>query len=404
MDQLQDTLFSELWAFSQKYKLPEYVKSADASALHSSEAYREVPSTLFADSRHRRLPVDSKAACWLSWAHFLEKRAAWPPEIAEVVEQRLWRAAQLYGIEQDIQEMHAAKKAAAASEGPGSELETLPDEAFAIVRYREGRKERLYPLRNAKEVKAAAQWLRDYRDDLDYGTRRALGGKILEKAAAFGIRFHGELGTWLNRQAGYGFGVSAEVADEIEKRLKAADPRKVDPAVKAGLSKLAAVLRSDARLMTDPNAQETVCEVLDQFDQEAGFAGHYDELIRRPEEVVYSVPTKEAMELVDTSVELPTGSVFSAEQLARLPVEEIRGTFGEAFAERVLDGLDVDGAKLAEEAKSMDYQDAELLESILTRYGEKPLLRAVTETRIPDEARNGLAELYRIQHLASQPL
>lgn len=388
LDQLGDTDFRELHLFSKLYALPGYVKQADARALHDEEVYRELPPTAFADPRFKQFPTTTRAETWLSYAHFLHKQGEMPQKIADWVRQRLQRAADYHGIRPDIQALEAKY-----AELHREELDRLPDSAFALVVLSDGRKERRYPLRNLEEVKAAAEWLLQYRDQLVYRDRRTIAGKILEKAAQFGADLSTDTMETLQRIAGLGAYDPEEAAGMLADRAKAAW-RNVRPGLREAVAKLAKTVRANPHLADDPEAVRGLCETIDQFDRHVKIAGKYDEDLPRPEDVFCRITeTRRQREeaFVKSAVTLANGSVFRAGQFQALRPADVQDLLGEDVARAVSDGMDVVPEKMAAVAASLDRQDADALETILREAGQEPTIKS---SAAPNGIAGHLARIY----------
>ena len=95
----------------------------------------------------------------MSSAFFFDKQAACPNSKPTKIEARLLEAADFWGI--SAPGVGLKEKAADAGQ---DDLSKLPDEDFAWVQGRE----RHLPLRNALEVKAAAEYLHKWRDEFAF--------------------------------------------------------------------------------------------------------------------------------------------------------------------------------------------------------------------------------------------
>lgn len=369
-DQLGDTDFRELHYFAQLYEMPAYVKEADARALHDEEAYQALPPTAFADPRSKQFPTTTRAETWLSYTHFLHKQGEMPEKIARWIRARLEKAVDYHGIRQDIQELETKYAAVHADN-----LSRLPDSAFALVVESDGRKERRYPLRNLEEVKAAADWLLLYRDQLLYRDRRTIAGKILEKAAQYGADLSNETMETLQRIAGRGTYDPEEAAGMLADRAKAAW-RNVVPGLREAVTKLAETVRTNPHLAEDPETVRGLCETIDQFDRHVKIAGKYDEELPRPEDVFCRITeTRRQQEeaFVKSAVMLSNGAVFQAGQFEALRPSDIQDLWGADLARTVCDGIEVVPEKLAAVAANLDRQDADALTLLLREAGQFPI-------------------------------
>jgi len=367
-DQTADVNLRELYYYSKLYDLPEYVKQADAAALCDSASHRELPSTMFADVKDRRFPINTKAATWLSWLHFVEKKAELHPKIAGWIEDRLEQFARYHGIEPDVAGLRE-KHAELHRDG----LAQLPDSTFALVWAGEnGTKERRYPLRNPKEVQAAATWFEQYRDHFAFPDRQTIATKILDKAAALGAMLGDELDDVLQRQAGRGVYDPQEAAAMLRNRAKAAVTN-CSQEMRQGMLKLAEAVESTPQLAMDPATTAELCKTVDMFDRTTKLAGRYDaDGLSRPEDVLFRGTLKAAAQFVKDAVELTNGAVFEQDQLGKLTLRDVRDLFGEELAGAVSDGLEVHPEKMATLARTLPRPDADTLERLMAEAGERP--------------------------------
>jgi hypothetical protein len=394
LDQTNDRNYRELYHFSKLYALPTYVKEADAVALHSKEYYDSFPAAGFGDVTHRQFPMATKAACWLSWCHFLEKRGELATKQANWIEQRLRQAAEQHGILQDFADVQT-KRAAAHQDGLGH----LPDSAFALVTIDDqGHKEREHPLRSAAEVKQAAAWFLTYRDDRPFRDRQTIANRLLEKAAQHGASLDPDTSDALERQAGRGVCNPKEAAAMLRDRARAA-VRNVDGTIREALCKLADSFEKNAHLAADPATVAALCETVDTFDRQTLLAGRYSEDLPRPEDILFKGSLKLAAEFLKNAAVLTNGSVYDSDQFRALSLSNVRDVFGADMAEAVSDGFEVSPAKMATLAATLPRGDADLLERLMTGVGQQPACKQASVSQASTTA--NLAVLRRIHAAVS---
>lgn len=364
LDQATDTGGHELYRLTQLYDLPEYVKTASDSDRMGTNI---TPTNAYADYRRpRRFPCHTKAATLTSWAFFLQQRGKMHSKEAQGIEHRLQQMANFHHIEDDVQKL--LQKHAALSV---DSLSLLPDSAFAVVRTDENgaTTERHYPLRHGAEVKAAADWLLQYRDSFPFRERVTIAEKILEKAAEFGVNL-GEQYDVLERQAGHGWCTAQDAAALIRGRALLTS---ADSDFRAQLGKLAATTEKQAEYTMYGNNLADLGELIDNFDKLARVK--YSEHLPRPEDILYRIPYKAAEELRDSICSTLTGSVYDQQQFEKLSISAIRDLFGRAVADEVFNGLGVDGEKFAAVAKTFPRPDAEMLDGLMAEIGQQPIAR-----------------------------
>ncbi|OJW22519.1 MAG: hypothetical protein BGO49_00600 [Planctomycetales bacterium 71-10] len=181
---------------AQLFDPPAYVKEAsDGEILDDGSRGREA----FADPE-RLYPIHTKAATWYSAATFADD-ASPSSSATAAVRRNIVAAAAGFGIGRDVEAVFA--KAAGRED-----LSGLPNSDFAVLdRDDRGRvAARSLPIRDAREVKQAAETLTAWAHASTFDVRREAAGRILEKAAALGIDLGAALESSLQATAAMGRG------------------------------------------------------------------------------------------------------------------------------------------------------------------------------------------------------
>lgn len=366
LDQTADPTRQEFYKFARLYDLPDYVKQASPASTLDPDS--EIASTAFADVRNRQFKCATKAATWVSHLYFLEKRGQMHPKLAEWIGQRLDDFAAHWGIVPDIdrlKEKHAALNA-----------DNLTDDDYMIVwATADGRKDRHYKVRNAGEVKVAAQWFDEHRDHFTYYDRKTMATKLLEKASQYGVVFPDALDEMLERQACRGTYVPKEAADFIRARVMAA-PQKTPAEFTTQLTKLAQQVETNGHLATDTTTIAQLCNTIDVFDRLTKLAGHYTKLLPRPEDVFCKGLFKTARAAVDEAVQLTTGTIYNRGDFESLKLSELRDVFGNDIADECSSGMLVDAEKAADVFATLPRGDADILDRVLGENGIRPMAKS----------------------------
>lgn len=374
----------ELYRLAKLYALPDFVKSAKQDVNFQVPA--NTTPAIYADPVRQQFPCHTKASTWLSALFYQEKRAEFHPKEREQIERRLNSYVDYFGIRSAVD----AVKARWAELHKDAESK-LPDTAYAYVWEGEnGTKERRLPLRSAMEVKAAAEWLERYRDQLPYATRRTVATKILTKAAAFGAAIGGHV-EFLERQAGQGVCDPDEVVEMIQKRalmVPADSGAATDEqgnrtgGLRDRFTKMAETVKTTPRQALQPGMLVKLAETVDQLDRMLGLVGKYAPELPRPEDVLFKVTrSKMASELV-RHVATTTGELFEKAQFKKLAVDDLRSLFGDEFAARITTPLgELDVEKMAEEVATLPRPDSQLLVALLSERGVTPALRKAASAR-----------------------
>lgn len=388
LDVRADTSYRDLHRYSKLYSFPDYVKQASAEQIF--QLPEDLPSTVFADVRKRQFPCHTKAATWLSYLFFLEKKADIHQKIAQWIEDALNRYADRWGLSGDIERLRE-KHAELHARDP------LPDSAYMLVWAGDnGYKERHYPVTGPASLKQAAAWFEQHRYTFPFEDRLTMANKLLEKASEFGCGFGDETDVLLEKQAGHGSYDPAVVAHHVRNRVKAAT--RVPREIRLNMSKLADAVVNAPGLAQDPAHCRMLAKTIDDFDGLTHMRGKYSSLIPSPEDVVFPAVWKVARAFVDSGCTLTTGTVYDRSDFSKLALSEVRDLLGDDIASEVSDGLMVNGEKLAEVAATLPRGDAAMLDRVLNDNGINPVIKQATA--VPRIGHGELQELAKIDRAA----
>jgi len=392
LDQTADTSMRDLHRYSKLYSFPGYVKQASHSQTCAAPA--NLPSTVYADVRYRQFPCHTKAATWLSYLYFLEKRADMHEKIAGWVEERLNQFTSYWGLDGDIQQLRQ-KHASLHATDP------LPDSDYMLVEATaSGVKERLYPLTSPAAIQKAAEWFGQYRFHWPYEDRVVMANKLIEKAAKVGVGFNEDISEMLEKQAGRGWYNPPEVARHIRNRVKAAE--RVTPEFRERMEKLAHAVETAPGLSQNPDHCQMLCKTIDYFDRMTHLADKYSSAIPCPEDVVFPATWKVAQAFVNDGCTLTTGSVYNRDDFSKLALSEVRDLFGDSIAQEVANGLAVDPEKMADVAATFPRPDAQLFDRMLSDNGIAPVVKQATAVpRLSHQELRGLAQIRQVQQAAT---
>lgn len=378
-----DVGYRTLNKLAQLYELPDFVKEAD------QEATLTLPkgANHYADVRvPYQFPCHTKAATALSMLFFTENQHQINPQVRPLVAERLQKFAHYWGISpywSELQEKRAAL----------NESGELTDSDYALVTVVGERKERHFPLRNGKEVQAAAQWFSTYtpqlREQFHFSDRQTIARRILDKAAEFASALSSELQDSLEKVAGVGLGVPAEIAQLLRNRCLAGQG--VAKTAREGMLKLASQMELQPVTFVDPTFLGSVAETVDLFDRSYGLLNKYSERLPAPEDVIFAATARKMSEVRDTSITTITGATYTVEQLQKLSVSSVRDLFGDEVADAVTTGLRLDVQKLAEVATTLPLPDARMLDDLMSDMGEYPVEKQAMPLGFPPELLDQLA-------------
>lgn len=368
IDQSGDLNFKELTKLAKLYEFPDFAKQAELAEIVGPEHKQ---AHLYADIRAPyQFPCHTKAATFVSYAFFLEKQAQVNPKVRPLVQERLDKFAEYWGIKNTIKALRNR-----CSE-INKEAE-YSDSDYAIVWVSdEGHKERRYPLRNSLEVKSAAEWFSTYlpeiRAQFGFSDRQTIANKIIVKAAAYGADIGQHLDL-LEKYAGRGVCNPHEAAKLIKDRVKAAS--KCSPQIAASMHKLASMAADRPTMFLDPASMTQLADTVDQFDRNHGLLNRYTDMIPAPEDVLFKATHTKTAEVVRDACSLVTGSVYDRNDFSKLSATDVQDLFGDEVVNAVCSGLNIDPTKMAEVAATFPRNEANMLEQLLAERGVVPMAK-----------------------------
>lgn len=369
LDQNQDAAGRETHRLTTLFARPDFVKSAAHERTHGDET---LPRHMYADQYNKLYPCHTAPATWLSALHFADKRASFDEKRAAEVHARLHAAAKFFGILGAVTELE--EKVAAAGV---DDINGLSDDCFAIVWASDaGAKERHWPLRNATEVKFAAEHFNTYRDEFVFEDRQKVAEKILVKAAEHGADI-GDHEHVLSLSAGFGSCAASVAAEMLRKRASLV--HRSNFAAAAEMMKLASVVESNPENAREHETRLKLASAVDEFDR----VNHLDRLygeggLPRPEEVLFAVTEKAARDFMHDNVETTTGNVYALDDLEKLALDQVREWLGDDFADAVSSGgVYLDRDKLAAIVPTLDRGVAAMFDRMM----QENKIAAVVQTK-----------------------
>ncbi len=349
-----------LHQLAQRYNAPDYVKIAQVE-----DVYDQLPSTAFADPARRHYPCHTKDAIWKSAALLFTQPAT---ERTPSCVSRLRQAARIFDVTADIDELEAriTKQAATADE--------LSDEDFAIVAEIDGTVRRHYPLRNRHEVKAAAAYVCQYRDELPWKLKQQMADRILTKAAEFGADIR-DLTDTLHKLAGYGFCSSAEAVDLIHQRARAIGARTEKRAkLRNELQDVAERVEKTNFDLLPRETRHTLAEAMTTIDRNFGFNDAYDQHYKRAEDVLFGhTAEKLAADTESIICNIRTGNVYDRNDIERCSVSSVTPILGDLCKSMTKDGVYLDSDATQACLTKSSRSEARLFDSAMTTAQAHPV-------------------------------
>lgn len=376
VDHVADKSGVELHRLSKLYDFPDFVKQA---SIEQTLQPNDIAITNYADPVRKQFPCHTAASTWLSALYFTEKKAEFAPKDQYRIQERLYRYVNYWKIKEAVDQVQARYM-----DLHRTAVDRLPDSAFAYVKVGgDGKKQRHLPLRNSLEVKRAADWLFQYRDQLpftaeDGGGRHEIARKILEKAARFAAKLDDRV-EFLEKQAGRGVCDPDEVSRVVMERSYLT---KNEP-FRKHIVKLAMAIKDQPRQALHPDALVKLAETIDNIDHSLGIVGKYTDKIPRPEDVVFRATFAKVAQDMCELVAMTTGKIYKKASFSQIPLSGITALFGPELAEEVKAGLDkVDPEKLAEIAATLPMGDAEVFDKLAQECGVHPQMQKAASAAV----------------------
>ncbi len=387
-DQTEDSNGQQLYKLAKLYSLPKFVKNASFQDIRGEN----LGNHQYADPIKKRYPCHTDAATYVSAMFFLEKMAEFDKKTANMISSRLNHFVNYYGISKSVKTL----KEKFASLLP-KDSATLSDEDYALVlsdkESPSGKPEKHYPLRNALEVRKAAEYLKIHTNTIPYTYRQKMASKLLEKANEYGASF-GPLEDFVQKQAGDGTASAQDVASLLFDRarlLKRAN--KLDYAEQMG--KLALTVIKDASTIQDNEQLIKLAELVDDVDRISGLNKEIDDL-PRPEDTFFEITVKQASQLTKEHFATTSGNIYKRSDIDKLKLSKVKDYLGEDFANEVsTGGVMLSPEKFAEIAPTLPRGDAELLDQLMHSIGVSAIAKeaAYKSTKLEHEDLIDLAKL-----------
>lgn len=364
IDQCHDLSGAITHELTQIYGSPDFVKKA--SRAHKLGDPSTLPAMAYAGPNNT-FPTHTKAATWLS-AAFLAYNEQQHPEVDfSGIKSKLSKVAAVWKIADEVEHIFSQVKSA-ANVGVVYALEFTED----------GVAKKAFPMRNAKEVQAAASLLLQNREKMSFELRQVAAERVVQQA----IEFHADIDMpAMHKMAGIGFSATEVVVGEWEKRavwLADSHPETSDSLL--AMADSVRAFKLDAR---DTSMRNKLAATMEQLDRDFKLTGLYGTKLRSPEDTFFEVTFKQAAALQDSIFKLTNGDVFQKSALAGVTTEHIQNWFGDDLADMVKDPLSdmIDHEKLAEVARTLPRPDANAFSEMLAAHAQKPEVRMPTELR-----------------------
>ena len=358
VDQSLDISGAIQWELLKLYPSPPFVKTASQQSLIGNT--ESLPDIAFAGP-YRTFPVHTKAATWLSAAFAAYNTDKAPKEELDPVKANIRKAASYWRLEDDVEHLFATTKIASSAAV-----------VHALEYTQDGVLKRAFPMRNAQEVRAAANVLRQFHNKLAFDIRQQAATRILEQAVTYCV--DGLDNDYLAKQAGYGHATADWISEQWHKR--AVFVRSTHPEIADQLELLAQSVKTNGSDARDMNVRLKMASVMDNIDETHKLQDLYGTELQSPEETMFHVTYKAASELSGDLVPLATGDTFTKTALAKVTAAVLSDWFGQDMLDEVADPLfdNIDLEKLASVVRTLPRNDAVTFKQMMHSIDISPVL------------------------------
>ena len=352
MDSTTDNSLRTLWGIVKTAGTPDYVAEG---TIVDREMASTLPDTAFADCAHRRFPITDRANTWVSAGYFAKTAGdcGYSAPTRRAVRDRIKRAAAVYGISADVENVMAKMSAPPPAEKcAADDLSNYCDPDH-----------RGYPVFD----KQGAELANDYfsRNAYKYGHERrmAIARNIMKKSAEYGVKPSEQVRV----SAGDGFPNREVLAEHLAFRAK--------ELMRRGTYKMAEELckfASEICSCSDEDlfrCRDGIFDALGNIDEVSGLDELYDKKFSAPEELVFDIPLSSMREVMDDAVPLG-GDIFSAKALSMLPKGLFESVLPRSMVEGMMDGGRIAPKKLSVTIISLKSPEASHLKRAIKDYSD----------------------------------
>jgi hypothetical protein len=308
VDQYSDPAFAGM--VQQLARMPQLEAFVKEASIEPGED-QALPDTAFAWPDQRKFPIHTPEHAALSQM-YAKLASHVPGEVQDAIKTAL----EVFGVPETV--FAEQVKVAAAR-----------DDEYLVPALK------LFPVRDAADVKYAEQQLLEQISKLDLDTRVQACGNLVKKAAEFKAPLHPEM----QKLAGFVVSSTQELRTWLDARASALTP--THHMEKAAYEKLSSELARQPAESRDREGLLKVADVIATLDERTGLDKHYDRRLPDPMRTVFNT-SKLAADTVDLA-----GTMVPVAKLAQLPMTFWQDLGGDELRDEIFPGGSLDRSKLA---------------------------------------------------------
>ena len=283
-DVFGDTSYKKFMKIASEVQLPDFVKTASLEA----DGYNFYSSNVFGDPAGRKYPLNNKSNTWISREFFAHERGNYTPDVADVIDGRIQKAAAFWKLEEPTKIK-------------------APDDEYHPVSAVHGEKV-IFSTKISKQghFKEAAEYLAGNKSKMTYDMRRSFARDLLNTPEHLKCELDSGLQEYIEKAAGFGMATQPRLITAIQRRV--VHVYREHPELSEKLVKMAQSLKE---IKCTPTTLHKVAGMLDIVDRAVELHRFYDQGHKTPEEDVFSIVEKTAKAFTEEALRLQSGNIIS---------------------------------------------------------------------------------------------
>ena len=338
-DDVSKTMYANLIS---KVDVPDYVKSA---TVETKDSIKHLAPRAFADPIECKLPVNTKASCWMSALYLYGNPGNNASLRLPQAKENMTKYAEIWDIQEDVE---AIKQAF---------IPVHIDTEYALSMNYRGKQVDRCPCHTSELAKKSCSWLYEHRNHFPIETQIKAAKVLVDKIEFTGVPADAQdyLGS-LTEANSFATSPNVTMANAINERLVSVKRSRWGD-LGNELYKVAKVLMEDPYKLSK-NAN-TIQDALETFDTQFNLQQKWGTSITHPVDACYSVTRAKAAAAVEGTVKLMNGNYFDISTVAVSDLETGLKMAGDDFLNYAKpDGINLDISKVKEILPTIPAPDA----------------------------------------------